>query len=247
MARWPGGSIIQWICCIAVSLPFFVAAVRSMRQRNVPLRGPVQLALFFLVSLALPRLEPIWPFTKTLWQAMTLEALCALVFIWATRAVSRAGLTWSISPKAWRASLIATGLLLLFVTVRQMVLKTIGIGTSEDNPVMLEFLVYQMTMPGLAEELAYRGAIQPGLNQVFGRPWKLLGAQVGWGWIIASVVFWAPHAFRVDSNLHISFYWPTLTMQLMAGFTFGWLRERTGSLLPPIIAHNAVNVLWTLI
>jgi membrane protease YdiL (CAAX protease family) len=248
MTSWLGGSFIQWLCCIAVSLPFFVVAVRTTRrrERDIPLQGPVaKLALFLLVSLALTRMDPIWPFTKTLWQAMALEALGALVFIWATRAISRAGLTLNVSPKAWRISIVATGLLLLFVALRQAALKYTGLGASKDA-LVFEYLVYQMTMPGLAEELTYRGAIQPGLNRVFSHPWKLLGAQVGWGWIIASLVFWAPHAFRVDSDLHVSFYWPTLTMQLVAGFTFGWLRERTGSLLPPMIAHNLVNVLWTL-
>ncbi len=245
VTTWLGGTLLQWICCIVVSLPFFGVALRSTRQRGVALRTSALLALFFLVSLALTRLEPVWPFRKTLWQAMMLEALCALAFIWATRAVSRAGLTLHISADARRASVIATALLLLFVALRQLALKYTGLAAAQEK-VTFEFLVYQMTMPGLAEELTYRGAIQPGLNKVFGRPWKLLGAQVGWGWVVASMIFWAPHAFRVDENL-LSFYWPTLTMQLIAGLTFGWLRERSGSLLPPIVAHNLVNLLWTLI
>jgi hypothetical protein len=249
MTTWLGGTLLQWTCCILVSLPFLGLALWAtrQRQRGAALRAAVLLALFFLVSLALTRLEPVWPFSKMLWQAMTLEALCALAFIWATRTASRAGLTLHVPADACRASLVATALLLLFVALRQLALKYTGLAAEQEDALTFEFLIYLLIMPGLAEELTYRGAIQPGLNQVLGRPWKLLGAQVGWGWIIASVVFWAPHAFRVDEQLHLSFYWPTLTMQLVAGLTFGWLRERSGSLLPPMLAHNLVNVLWTLL
>jgi len=247
--HWLGGSLIQWACSMAVGLPFVVVAVRAARShgQNVNLYGLIQLATFFLISLALTRLRPVWTFSGDPWQAMILEAVCALAFIFATRSSSRAGLTLRISPKAWRASLVITGLMLLFVVARSLVIGRLGVRSVEATPVVLEYLIYQLTLPGIAEELSYRGVIQPGLNTALGRPWKLLGAPVGWGWAITSVIFWAPHAFRVDPQMHLSFYWPTLTMQLIAGFVFGWLRERTDSVFPSMLAHNLVNVCWTLV
>ena len=246
---WLGGTSIQWTCCIGIGLPVFLMAVHLNRHQgqSVDLGIAVQLALFFFVSLALTRLEPMWPFTKKLWQSMTLEALWALIFIFVTRSSSQAGLTLRISSQAWRASLAATGLLLVFVLLRGLAIKLTGFSPSENAPLVLEFLLYQLTMPGLAEELSYRGVLQPGLNMVLGRPWKLLGAQVGWGWVITSLIFWAPHAFRVDAQMQLSFYWPTLTMQFVAAFVFGWIRERSGSVFPPMLAHNLVNVVWTLL
>jgi membrane protease YdiL (CAAX protease family) len=246
---WLGGSIIQWVCSMAVGLPFVVVAVRAARRRgqDVSLRSLVQLAIFFLVSLALTRLDPVWTFIRSPWQAMILEAVCALAFIFATRSASRAGLTFRITSRDWWASLTVTALMLLFVVARSLSIRRLGIGQAEATSVVLEYLIYQLTMPGIAEELSYRGVIQPGLDTGLGRPWRLLGAQVGWGWVITSVVFWAPHAFRVDPQMHLSFYWPTLTIQLIAGFVFGWIRERTGSVFPSMLAHNLVNVCWTLI
>jgi membrane protease YdiL (CAAX protease family) len=233
------------MCCLAVGLPFFVLAVRSARQRDgrdINLRDVAQLAIFFLVCLSLTRLGP---FTDTLWPGMILESLCALAFIWATRSTSRAGLTWNISPQAWRASAIVTILTLLFVVTRGLALKFTGLG-AETEPIVFEWLLFQLTMPGIAEELAYRGVIQPGLNAALGRPWKLMGARVGWGWVITSVIFWGTHAFHLDTDMGFSFYWRTLTMQFIVGFVFGWVRERTGSVFPPMIVHNLVNVFWTL-
>jgi len=246
---WLGGSLIQWACSMAVGLPFIVVAVRAAcsHGQDVNLLSLVRLAIFFFISLALTRLQPLWTFIREPWQAMILEAVWALVFIFATRSSSRAGLTLRVPPQAWRASLGVVGLMLLCVVVRGLLIKRLGVGPAGTTPIVLEYLLYQLTLPGIAEELSYRGVIQPGLNAAWGRPWKLLGAQVGWGWVITSVIFWAPHAFRVDPTMHLSFYWPTLTMQLIAGFVFGWLRERTGSVFPPMLTHNLVNVCWTLI
>ena len=74
VTHWLGGSVIQWACSVAVGLPFVVVAVRATRQRrrDVSVRGLVLLAVFFFVSLALTRLEPVWTFIKSPWQAMIL-------------------------------------------------------------------------------------------------------------------------------------------------------------------------------
>jgi len=237
---------------VVVVLPFVIVAVRAARRqgRHVSLMRLTLLAFFFLVSLALTRLDPVCSFIKSPWQSMILQVACALTFIFATRSVARAGLTLHISAHAWRDSVIVTTLLLLFVVARSLLLRRLGLGSStgqnRTTSIAVEYLLFQLTMPGIAEELGYRGVIQPGLNESLGRPWKLLGIQVGWGWVITSLIFWAIHAFRVAPPLHLSFYWPTLTMQLIAGFAYGWIRERTESVFPPILAHNLVNVVWTL-
>ena len=89
--------------------------------------------------------------------------------------------------------------------------------------------------------------IQSGLNSLFGKPWRLWGAPLGWGWVITSVLFWGIHAFRLGAQSGLWFYWPTLTMQLVVGFVLGWMRERSESLLPPALAHNLANIVWTVV
>jgi len=244
MTTWLLGTLIQTACSLAVVLPVILIAAWTSRPRRLRPRSLLGLALFFFVGLALTRLGTIWTFIKSPWQAMTLEAAWALLVILATRSTA-AGLTARIPARAWRDSLRVTGLLLLFVAARRLLIRALGGGGPVAVP--FEYLLYQATMPGLAEELSYRGLIQPALNADLSRPWRLLRARVGWGWIITSLLFWAPHAFRVDAHLHLTFYWPTLTMQLIVAFALGWMRERTASLLPPIIAHNLVNLTWTLI
>jgi len=180
---------------------------------------------------------------------MILQAAFALLVIYGTKSAGDCGLTrnGAAAPKDWVAGVWATVVLLIFVVGRSVALRALRHDAAGGGTVNWEFLAYQLSMPGIAEELAYRGVIQSGLNRVFGRPWRLLGAEVGWGWVVTTVAFWAMHAFRVDKRMELTFYWPTLTMQLWVGFVLGWMRERTESVYPSMLAHNLVNVAWTLV
>jgi len=252
--HWVGGTLIQWACSVAVCLPFVVVAIRSTRLRgqDVRLCAFIQLAIFFLISLALTRLDPVLSIIRSPWQAMILEAVWALVFIFGTRSVSRAGLTMRISKPAWRDSMAVTGLMLLFVVGRRLAVEFLGVGQGGTTSIGLEYVLYELTMPGIAEELSYRGVIQPELDAALSLPPLALGegrreGVVQWGWVIASLLFWAPHAFQVDPQMQLSFYWPTLTQQLILGFVLGWIRERTSSVFPSMLTHNLVNVCRILI
>lgn len=110
------------------------------------------------------------------------------------------------------------------------------------NPGMpdIETLVFQGTMPGLAEELAYRGiapAILLGLihrkPHVDGIPW--------------AVVFSTASIFGIWHSLSIS--GGDIRFDAMSGlFPFlgsipsGWLRFKTRSLLVPVLGHAVANV-----
>ncbi len=71
---------------------------------------------------------------------------------------------------------------------------------------------------GLAEELFFRGALQPVV-----------------GWIPASVLFGALHFVPRREFV------PWTVFAVGAGLLFGWLYEWTGSLTAPVVAHVVVN------
>jgi len=196
------GTFIQWTCSVAICLPFALAAITAAKHRghNASAGKLILLAVFFSVILGLARLDSVWVFLPLPWQSMILEAAFALAVIFAVRLTTSAGLTLNITARAWRDCTIVTALLLLFVIGRSLLIRLLDIdnaGSVGTESIALEYLLYQLTMPGIAEELSYRGIIQPGLNKQLKRPWKLMGAKVGWGWVITSLIFWAPHAFRV--------------------------------------------------
>jgi len=79
-------------------------------------------------------------------------------------------------------------------------------------------------LSGLAEEMFFRGALQP---------------RVGWLW--ASLVFGLAH-FVPRRDL-----WPWAVYAAAAGLIFAGLFEWTGNLLAPVVAHvsiNGLNLRW---
>ena len=101
-------------------------------------------------------------------------------------------------------------------------------------------LAFQLTMPGLDEELFYRGVLLLMLNEAFGRPLRVLGAPMGWGALVSSIAFGLAHALGYSDG---GFSFDALAMVLTGGpaLLLVWIREKTGSVLLPILLHNFAN------
>jgi membrane protease YdiL (CAAX protease family) len=103
-----------------------------------------------------------------------------------------------------------------------------------------ETLAFQATMPGLAEEIAYRG-IAPAilLTLMYRKPHI---DEIPWAVILAtSVVFGFWHAL---SFAHGKFAFETLSglFPFVGSIAGGWLRFKTKSLLVVILGHGLANV-----
>lgn len=107
-------------------------------------------------------------------------------------------------------------------------------------------LAFQLTMPGLDEELFYRGVLLLMLNEAFGRPLRVLGAPMGWGAVVSSVAFGLTHALDYGDG---AFAFDAMTMALTGGpaLLLVWIREKTGSVLMPILLHNFANSIFHLV
>ena len=75
----------------------------------------------------------------------------------------------------------------------------------------------------LAEELLFRGALFTWLRQRLNAPWTI---------VLTAMAF---------SGIHM--YPPLLPLAFAIGVVFGWIRERSHSIAPAIVAHVAHNVL----
>jgi len=100
-------------------------------------------------------------------------------------------------------------------------------------------LLYLAILPGLNEELVYRGVLPACMDKLFPKNWIFVSAKVGWSAIIATVTFGLLHGLWLDDHykLHVEIIW--IRNAVLSGFIFAWLRERTGSLIVPILAHGA--------
>ncbi|MGI8712783.1 MAG: CPBP family intramembrane glutamic endopeptidase [Solirubrobacteraceae bacterium] len=87
----------------------------------------------------------------------------------------------------------------------------------------------------LAEEMFFRGLVAGLLIKRFG---------FRKGNALQAMVFLAPHLLLLLVSLRL---WPLLPLQLVAGWTLGWLRERSQSIGPPWLAHAITNLLPALL
>lgn len=108
----------------------------------------------------------------------------------------------------------------------------------------LETTLYQATLPGLQEELIYRGILLGLLGSVFILPgFKILKVNFGLATIITSLLFGLVHGISVNENFNFSFNYFILFRTAFDGFLFALLTEKTKSILPSIIFHNILNLI----
>jgi membrane protease YdiL (CAAX protease family) len=101
--------------------------------------------------------------------------------------------------------------------------------------VPLETWLYQATLPGLVEETVFRGVLLALADRAVAprhARWDVMGAPIGWSGLLVTLAFLALHGISLGTVLGV----------LPAAVLYLWLRQRTGSLLLPIVAHNLWNL-----
>jgi membrane protease YdiL (CAAX protease family) len=170
------------------------------------------------------------------WQGKVMALLVSLaiaslpLFGW-----KRTGLTLRQKPGAFAGAAIVFALYCLFFLAIALVFP------NEDAT--SETVAFQLTMPGLEEELFYRGILLLALNEAFRGRARVLGIDWGWGAILSSLVFGLAHAFSYSADAGFEVDLMILALTGIPSLLAVWLRERTGSLLLPVLAHNAGNSL----
>lgn len=136
-----------------------------------------------------------------------------------------------------RRNLISIGLIILIPIV-------VALAVGQLSLVVISTIVWQFIFSGFGEEFVYRGYYQSRLNQAFGRPFCVSEVQFGVGLIVASLLFGLMHAFNgYDPAVGFaSFDWEWALSSGMAGLFFGVIREKTGTLLAPGLAHGLPDV-----
>lgn len=176
---------------------------------------------------------PIFSNLEWNWTGKVFAIIASLVFIGLWHGISRREVGFTgLRKSSW---LPFIGLVLLsFVVFIALYTK--------DVPTKVETLLFQLTMPGIDEEIVFRGIMLVLLNRAFGTPWKVLGANVGWGLLISSVLFGLIHGIGfTGSQLQFQFNLVPIIKASIAGLTIGWLRECSGSLYPAIFLHATVD------
>jgi membrane protease YdiL (CAAX protease family) len=95
----------------------------------------------------------------------------------------------------------------------------------------------QVFLIALPEEFFFRGYLQSALATRFSgrfRPLGLKALEVSWAVPLTCLIFAASHSVIALRWWHFAIFFPSLV--------FGWLRDRTGGLVAPVLFHAASNL-----
>jgi hypothetical protein len=95
-------------------------------------------------------------------------------------------------------------------------------------------LIEQLLGVALPEEFFFRGYLQSQFNRSFSRRLSVFGAPCGVGLLLAAALFAA---------CHVPLGGPGQLIVFFPGLWYGWLRERTDSVVIPTVYHALSNVL----
>ncbi|ABI76491.1 CAAX amino terminal protease family [Hyphomonas neptunium ATCC 15444] len=137
------------------------------------------------------------------------------------------------------------GALLMFMALSGLFFW-LALSGADGKPDDLETIAFQWALPGLDEEFFYRGTLLLALNEAFRPRLNVIGAPIGYGGVLTSLLFGLTHALGYEAGA-VDFDLMTFAMTGLPAFLLLWLRERTGSLVLPVIAHNIANGASTLL
>jgi membrane protease YdiL (CAAX protease family) len=95
-------------------------------------------------------------------------------------------------------------------------------------------LLAELLVVALPEEFFFRGYVQGRLSEVWPARRRLLGAEVGAALLVGATLFALGHVIVQGRPATLAVFFP--------GLVFGWMRARSGSILPGTLFHALCNV-----
>ncbi|MBI4950429.1 MAG: CPBP family intramembrane metalloprotease [Myxococcales bacterium] len=92
----------------------------------------------------------------------------------------------------------------------------------------------QLLVVALPEEAFFRGFLQTALDRAWRPRVRILGAELGLGYLLSAAIFAAGHFFTLPSPARLAVFFPALA--------FGWLRARTGGIGAGFVYHALCNL-----
>lgn len=128
-------------------------------------------------------------------------------------------------------ALIGTSMAILFFVIE----KFWFIELLPNGSISVGALLFGFLMPGLSEELIYRGVFLGILNHYLGYPWKFFNTRFGWGLVLVSLMFVMAHEIVWTGNI------PAMIELVMMALIYGYLREKTNSIWPSVLCHSCAD------
>lgn len=222
------------ILFILVPVAWLLALRRPLADYGITLRnfkadGIAALSCFFPVAMAGATLGFV-PYTT--WYGALLEA----AIFTATLFFAARLLTKKLDPQSGVITIALAVLMFGGISIWKSMFPGVGRGISS-------FIYYLLV--GFGEEILYRGYMLSRLNQVFARPHQFYGVSWGWGMILTSIIFGLSHILNGLDLTAGTFnpQWGWAFWTFFSGLVFGYIREKTGSIVAPAIVHGLPQAL----
>ncbi len=175
------------------------------------------------------------------WEGKILSYLGVGLFLIIYRKIplSQYGFTLQQAPNSTSFSLRTLVIVTILISIYGFLIG--GYSASFEN------ILFQLTMPSIVEELVYRGILLTLLNLYFVHQFRLGQTRFGVGLIITSILFGLWHGLIISSTFAFSMNWFAFILTGLIGFLLGLVKERSGSLVYPIILHILINLIPNLI
>lgn len=110
-----------------------------------------------------------------------------------------------------------------------------GIGLVHDPTFVLWFILNDLFMVAIPEEIFYRGYLESELRRCDGKKVNILGARVGFSFVMVNILFAAGHLIVLHNISRLAVFFP--------GLVFSWLREKDDNIAGSVLFHWLCNVL----
>ncbi|WP_316835435.1 CPBP family intramembrane glutamic endopeptidase [Pedobacter nutrimenti] len=241
-------SLLTPLIWILIILP--VILIAFIKSEKGQLKYLVFFILYFLVDCYIQQLSRQYISMEFLglkfsWIGKILSLVMSLVIIYSVSKSTRQEIGFTTKTNSKKQLIV--GLLfffgfLLFDFIFKMILFPKG-GSFD-----LETFAFQATLPGLTEELAFRGISLWLLEKAFPPKWTFKGLKFGWGFIIVTVLFGVVHGVFLTANHAFKFDLVTIVyLALISSLSVGILRKFSGNIIYPILGHNTINIMNAII
>ncbi|MDN3672934.1 CPBP family intramembrane metalloprotease [Flavobacterium branchiarum] len=229
---------------LLIMLPIFIFAFINVKKVN--LKFLLFFILYFLADCYLQQFSKEYLSLEFLglkftWIGKFLSLFLALTIIFSVSKENREAIgftTKSNTTKQLKFGILFFLGFLLFDVVFKLILFPKG-GIFD-----LETFAFQATMPGLTEEIAFRGIGLWLLDKAFLPKWDFKGIKFGWGFFIVTLLFGIGHGVVLTADHQFKFDIITIVyLTLISSLSLGVLRKFSGNLVYPILGHNIINLI----
>lgn len=225
-----------------------VGLVGGQRVNLLPLAGLTLAWLVYLAALIfgkqvfqLPGLEAVsqllalsdWNWGGKLVSVLAIAAMVLVVAVIVPGALARMGFTLRHNPGSVQPALAVAAMMIAFGVAWSIYLND-GVDFTSDE------LAFQALMPGLDEEPMFRGLLPFLLALALGGNDRRF-LHLSLSGVVVTVIFSLAHGLAFQEGQFV-FNAASVLATGIVGLCLLWIRERTGSLVMPILMHNAFNV-----